>query len=109
MGLLDCTPLVIVLLMTLCLTVTPSGGQTNNTLSSDGTIVWGKLAPDKPYQTATYQADDGGLDPYYNLARSFIDSSLPEYLPLGECQIIHNVVRSCVSPDWTVQPLVLIG
>nr|KAG5693686.1 hypothetical protein BaRGS_008328 [Batillaria attramentaria] len=55
---------------------------TPNVLNDDNTITWGEFADDKPYKTTDYVADDGGLDPYYALAKSFIDSSLPEQLPL---------------------------
>lgn len=59
-------------------------GQTNNTLDTNGNIVWGQLAPDKQYKTTGYKADTGGLDPYYNLARSFINTSLPKKIPIGK-------------------------
>ena len=66
--------------------------ETNNSVNKeDGSIVWGDLAPDRPYKTVGYEADDGGLDPYYNLAVSFIDSSLPDELPVGKCLLTLNL------------------
>ncbi|KAL8610258.1 hypothetical protein ACOMHN_038953 [Nucella lapillus] len=64
-------------------------GQTNNTVNdASGSIVWGQLAPDTPYKTVDYTADVGGLDPYYALAVSLIDSSLPETLPVAKVKDI---------------------
>ena len=58
---------------------------TNNSVNEqDESIVWGELAPDRPYKTVGYEVDGGGLDPFYNLAVSFIGSSLPEEPPFGK-------------------------
>ncbi|XP_025095036.1 prominin-1-like [Pomacea canaliculata] len=65
-------------------------GQTNNTLDTNGNIVWGQLAPDKQYKTTGYKADTGGLDPYYNLARSFINTSLPKKIPIDKFKSLFN-------------------
>ena len=78
------------LLLVLCSCTLPTAGQTANRVDeATGSIVWGALAPDAPYKTTDYVADDGGLDPYYALAVSFIGSSLPEKLPVGELSLIH--------------------
>lgn len=79
--------IALTLLLVVCSCTLRTAGQTANTVDeATGSIVWGALAPDTPYKTTDYVADDGGLDPYYALAVSFIGSSLPEKLPVGECR-----------------------
>lgn len=99
--------------MSLCVTVQ---GQTNNTLNSNNTITWGELGPDKPYLTEGYEADDGGLDPYFNLAKSFIDTSLPELLPLATTKnildgttTIQNEWQGLAKSFWGFSLCIVIG
>ncbi|XP_070192413.1 prominin-1-like [Littorina saxatilis] len=87
----------LLVILCVCTCHTPVVGQTNNTVDeASNKIIWGELAPDKPYKTADYKADDGGLDPYYALATSFIDSSLPELLPVEK-------VKGILDGDKTIQ------
>ena len=53
------------LLLVLCSCAFQAAGQTANEVDeTTGAIIWGKLAPDSPYKTTDYVAEDGGLDPY---------------------------------------------
>lgn len=74
------------------------------------------MGPDKPYILAGYEADDGGLDPYFNLAKSFIDTSLPELLPLATTKnildgttTIQNEWQGLAKSFWGFSLCIVIG
>ncbi|XP_025095358.1 prominin-1-like isoform X2 [Pomacea canaliculata] len=82
------SPMVLwTLLLVLYLCILHTYGQTGNRLEN-GKIVWGDLEPDDEYKTTGYKADLGGLEPYYNLAKSFIRSSLAENLPIEKLKAL---------------------
>lgn len=90
------SPMVLwTLLLVLYLCILHTYGQTGNRLEN-GKIVWGDLEPDDEYKTTGYKADLGGLEPYYNLAKSFIRSSLAENLPVGKLYICHLVTINVI-------------
>lgn len=51
-----------------------------NTADTDGHITFSPL-PTKSFKS-TGEYDDGGLGPFFNLGRSFINSSMPNALPI---------------------------
>ncbi|XP_076447520.1 prominin-1-A-like [Babylonia areolata] len=87
------------LVLAATITVCPCRAQTNNTVNdADGSIVWGELAPDDTYKTVDYTAPSG-LDPYYALAISIIDTSLPETLPVDMAKDIMDG-KSSIADTW---------